>query len=73
MSSSAGQLPEESEIIAHCFDDDGSIPNNPTLPLLIYPGAIDVTGSDPAAAADRYTHGTNLQNRPFSRPHPVRR
>jgi len=50
MSSSAGLLPEESEIIAHRFDDDGSIPNNPTLPLLIYPGALDLTGSDPAGA-----------------------
>ncbi|MDH3660799.1 MAG: cupin domain-containing protein [Alphaproteobacteria bacterium] len=50
MSSSAGQSPEESEIIAHRFDDDGSIPNNPTLPLLIYPGALDLTGSDPAGA-----------------------
>ncbi|MGE3150059.1 MAG: hypothetical protein AB7K04_13420, partial [Pseudorhodoplanes sp.] len=27
------------------FADDGSIPNNPALPLLIYPRAIDLSGS----------------------------
>ena len=24
---------------AHLFADDGAIPNNPTLPFLVYPGA----------------------------------
>jgi uncharacterized protein YjlB len=28
------------------FDDDGLIPNNPRLPFLVYPGAIDVAGAD---------------------------
>lgn len=32
---------------------NGGIPNNPTLPVLIYPAAIDVTGSDPAALFER--------------------
>jgi uncharacterized protein YjlB len=39
---------EEIEVTAHLFRDDGSIPNNPTLPLLLYPGALRL-GSDPAA------------------------
>ena len=37
-------------IRAHRFDDDGAIPNNPQLPLLVYPGAVAVSGADPAAA-----------------------
>ena len=31
------------------FEDDGAIPNN-RLPLLVYPGAVEVGGADPAAA-----------------------
>ena len=27
------------EAAAHRFADDGAIPNNPALPLLVYPGA----------------------------------
>jgi len=35
----------------HLFTDDGYIPNNPTLPMLLYPSAIDLSTnpSDPAA------------------------
>lgn len=33
-----------SEVTGYGFDDDGSIPNNPTLPLLVYPQAL--AGSD---------------------------
>ncbi len=32
--------PQEAEIHEYLFEDDGSIPNNPNLPLLIYPGAL---------------------------------
>ena len=32
----------------HRFADDGRIPNNPGLPLLLYPGALTVAGDDPA-------------------------
>ena len=33
------------EPLALMFEDDGSIPNNPRLPLLIYRNAIDVSGT----------------------------
>lgn len=32
---------------------NGGIPNNPTLPVLIYPGALQGTGSDPASLFER--------------------
>src|SRR5207248_647195 len=36
------------------FEDDGEIPNNPALPLVLYRGAVDVNGAaDPAAAFER--------------------
>ncbi|HEX9323737.1 MAG TPA: hypothetical protein VF913_16705 [Xanthobacteraceae bacterium] len=36
------------------FGDDGTVPNNPTLPLLVYRRAIDVSGQkDPAALVER--------------------
>lgn len=37
---------------AHLFADDGSIPNNPRLPFLVYPGALDLSGDDPAAICE---------------------
>ena len=40
-------------IRAHRFEDDGAIPNNPRLPLLVYPGAVAVSGADPAAAFEK--------------------
>jgi len=37
---------------AYLCKDDGQIPNNPTLPILIYPAAVDLSSaaSDPASA-----------------------
>jgi uncharacterized protein YjlB len=36
------------------FADDGAIPNNPRLPLLLYRGALDLSGTpDPEAAVER--------------------
>ena len=32
------------EPLALMFEDDGSIPNNPRLPLLVYRNAIDISG-----------------------------
>ena len=35
------------------FADDGETPNNPVLPLVLYRGAVDVSGADPAAAFEK--------------------
>jgi uncharacterized protein YjlB len=35
----------------HLFADDGRVPNNPRLPLVVYRGALD-TGADAAAACE---------------------
>ena len=40
------------EAAVHRFADDGAIPNNPTLPFLVYPGALNLPGDDPAAACE---------------------
>src|SRR5262249_691503 len=41
------------------FADDGLIPNNPTLPLLIYRGAIRLVGSDPARVIEQVFSGNH--------------
>jgi uncharacterized protein YjlB len=41
------------EPLAILFEDDGAIPNNPFLPLLVYRGAVDLRGRiDPAEAIE---------------------
>jgi uncharacterized protein YjlB len=40
------------ECAAYRFADDGVIPNNPILPFLVYPEALDLPGDDPAAACE---------------------
>jgi uncharacterized protein YjlB len=40
--------------ITHTFADDGSVPNNPALPLVLYRGGIDLAGAfDPEAAIEQ--------------------
>jgi uncharacterized protein YjlB len=40
--------------ITHMFADDGTIPNNPKLPLVLYRSGIDLAGArDPEAATER--------------------
>jgi uncharacterized protein YjlB len=42
------------EPVAMRFEDDGTVPNHPTLPFLVYRRAIDVSGQkDPAALVER--------------------
>lgn len=42
------------EPIAMRFEDDGTVPNNPSLPFVVYRRAIDVAGhKDPAAVVER--------------------
>jgi uncharacterized protein YjlB len=36
----------------HLLEDDGVIPNNPTLPLLVYQGALSLPANEPAAAIE---------------------
>ena len=56
------------------FKDDGSIPNNPTLPMLVYAAALDPAGSDLATAfeklfaANQWTGGS-WRNGIYSFPH----
>ena len=38
------------KLLAHLLAPDGAIPNHPRWPLLVYPGAVAIEGSDPAAA-----------------------
>jgi uncharacterized protein YjlB len=46
-------LIQQPHIIPFLFHDDGAIPNNPTLPLLVYTSALRLIGDDPAAVAER--------------------
>lgn len=42
----------EMEVREHFFEDDGRIPNNPTLPLLIYPQALDESARSAAGCKE---------------------
>src|SRR4051812_24620592 len=41
------------------INDDGSIPNNPRLPLLIYQGALKLPEKDPAAMIEQLLSANN--------------
>lgn len=41
---------EAAPVIAHLLVADPEIPNNPRLPVLVYPGAVALPAEDPAAA-----------------------
>jgi uncharacterized protein YjlB len=45
------------EAAAHAFADDGAVPNNPNLPFLVYPGALNLGGDDPAAVCEAVFEG----------------
>ena len=40
------------KVVAHLLAPDGAIPNHPRWPLLVYPAAVRLSGSDPAAIFD---------------------
>lgn len=51
-----GELPEalearlnDPELVSHRIDEHGAIPNNPKIPLLVYPQAVSLPADDPAA------------------------
>ena len=37
--------PRKTKPLTFLFADDGSMPNNPKLPFVVYPGAIDLSGT----------------------------
>jgi uncharacterized protein YjlB len=47
MQTAPDELPQ---VIAHQLAPSGAIPNHPRWPLLVYPGAVAIAGTDPAAA-----------------------
>ena len=72
MAQSEDQAPPDAAVRAHRFEGDGEIPNN-VLPLLVYPGVVDVSGADPAAAFERLFAGNgwggSWRNGIFPYPH----
>jgi uncharacterized protein YjlB len=51
--------PRSTQPVAHLFEDDGTIPNNPKLPFLFYRGGVDLTGTpDPEQVIEK-TFATN--------------
>lgn len=40
-------------IATYTFVDDGTMPNHPTLPLILYKGVLRLNGADPAATAEQ--------------------
>lgn len=41
------------EVQSYRFEDDGAIPNNPHLPLLVYPGVLSLPDHDPAVVCEK--------------------
>ena len=39
--------------VTFMFKDDGKVPNNPSLPTLVYKAAVDFGGKDPARTIER--------------------
>jgi uncharacterized protein YjlB len=37
------------KVVAHLLAAEGAIPNHPRWPLLVYPGAVELSGTDPAS------------------------
>ena len=61
------------EVESHLLEDDGAIPNNPQLPLLLYRGALDFGRHDPAVVCEQVfaAHGWGgaWRNGIYSVPH----
>lgn len=41
------------EIFSQVLEDDGTFPNNSRLPLIVYKGALDFRGTDPASLVEK--------------------
>jgi uncharacterized protein YjlB len=48
-----GKGTRENGILEYRFEDDGRIPNNPNLPLLVYPGALGGSEREPSRCKER--------------------
>lgn len=48
------QEPPRPEVHTHLFEDDGRIPNNPGLPLLVYSRALATTGDLPSICEELF-------------------
>jgi uncharacterized protein YjlB len=46
------------DVVAYLLEPSGAIPNHPRWPLLVYPGAVEIAGDDPAAVFE-HLFGTN--------------
>jgi uncharacterized protein YjlB len=46
-------MTSKAQVVSHLLEADGPIPNNARLPLLVYPGAVDLDADDPAAVFER--------------------
>jgi len=46
------RIREQYQLATYRFADDGSIPNHPTLPMLVYPQILLLDANDPAATAE---------------------
>lgn len=77
MASASGQHGQSTvrptEVQTFRFEDDGSIPNNPQLPFLVYQGALDPSATDLAAASEEVFEangwGGGWRNGIFPYPH----
>lgn len=52
---------QNSEILTFFFQDDGAIPNHPTLPMLVYRGIFKPERVDPAATAEMLFNNSGWQ------------
>lgn len=59
MTSEVHAAPGSPQVVSHLLQADGEIPNNPRLPLLVYPGAVDLPERDPAAVFEQLFSGND--------------
>lgn len=48
-----GEALQSPEIVSRALEDDGTFPNNPGCPLLVYKGALKLNGPDPASMVEQ--------------------
>lgn len=59
---SPAKVRENFEVEAYFLEDDGRIPNHPRYPLLLYRGALVLSGGDPARSVERTFRYNNWDN-----------